>query len=97
RLSFPTRRSSDLQRQLMLDREIGYRDNLREVAHKIADKVYEKLTGVRGAFNTKLLYVSALRDNGGQYTYRLMLSDSDGMREQVLRSQREPILTPAWA
>lgn len=85
------------QRQLLLDREIGYRDNLREVAHKIADKVYEKLTGIRGAFNTKLLYVSALRDPGGKYTYRLMLSDSDGMREQVLRTQREPILTPAWA
>lgn len=85
------------QRQLLLDREIGYRDNLREVAHRIADKVYEKLTGIRGAFNTKLLYVSALRDTGGQYTYRLMLSDVDGMREQVLRTQREPILTPTWA
>ena len=85
------------QRQLLLDREIGYRDNLREVAHKIADKVYEKLTGVRGAFNTKLLYVSALRDAGGKYTYRLMMSDADGMREQVLRTQREPILTPQWS
>jgi len=85
------------QRQLLLDREIGYQDNLREVAHRIADKVYEKLTGIRGAFNTKLLYVSALRDPSNKYTYRLMLSDSDGMREQVLRTQREPILTPAWA
>ena len=85
------------QRQLLLDREIGYRDNLREVAHRIADKVYEKLTGIRGAFNTRLLYVSALRDPSGNYTYRLMISDADGMREQVLRTQREPILTPAWS
>lgn len=85
------------QRPLMTGSEMGYRDNLREVAHRIADKVYEKLTGVRGAFNTRLLYVSALRDAGGKYTYRLMLSDSDGAREQVLRTQREPLMTPSWA
>lgn len=85
------------QRQVMLDREVGYNDSLRDVAHAISDKVYEKITGIRGIFSLKLLYVSALRDAKGQNTYRLMLSDADGAREQILRTQREPIMTPSWA
>lgn len=85
------------QRQVMLDREIGYNDSLRDVAHHISDKVYEKITGIRGIFSLKLLYVSALRDAQGQNTYRLMLSDADGAREQILRTQREPLMTPNWS
>lgn len=85
------------QRQLLLDREIGYNDSLRDVAHHISDKIYEKLTGIRGIFSLKLLYVSALRDAKGGSTYRLMVSDADGAREQILRTQREPLMTPSWA
>jgi TolB protein len=85
------------QRQVMLDREVGYNDSLRDVAHHISDKVYEKITGIRGIFSLKLLYVSALRDARGQNTYRLMLSDADGARERILRTQREPLMTPSWA
>jgi len=85
------------QRQIMLDREVGYNDSLRDVAHHISDKVYEKLTGIRGIFSLKLLYVSALRDNNRQNSYRLMVSDADGAREQILRTQREPLMTPSWA
>jgi TolB protein len=85
------------QRQIMLDREVGYNDSLRDVAHHISDKVYEKLTGIRGIFSLKLLYVSALRDNARQNSYRLMISDADGAREQILRTQREPLMTPSWA
>jgi TolB protein len=85
------------QRQMMLDREVGYNDSLRDVAHHISDKVYEKLTGVRGIFSLKLLYVSALREQRGPTSYRLMVSDADGAREQILRTQREPLMTPSWA
>ncbi len=85
------------QRQMLLDREVGYNDSLRDVAHHISDKVYEKLTGIRGIFSLKLLYVSALRDSKGLSSYRLMVSDADGAREQILRTQREPLMTPSWA
>jgi TolB protein len=85
------------QRALLLEREVGYNDSLRDVSHHIADKVYEKITGIRGVFSIKLLYVSALRDNKNNNTYRLMLSDADGAREQVLRTQKEPLMTPGWA
>ena len=85
------------QREVLLDREVGYNDSLRDVAHHMSDKIYEKITGIRGIFSLKLLYVSALRDAQGQNTYRLMLSDADGAREQILRTQREPLMTPNWA
>ncbi len=85
------------QRSLMQEREVAYRDTLRDAGHRIADRVYERLTGVRGAFSTKLLYVSSTPLGPGRFTYRLMLSDIDGARERVLREQSEPILTPVWA
>ena len=85
------------QRPILTGQEVCYTDSLRDAAHHISDKVYEKLTGIRGVFSIKLLYVSALRDAKGGNTYRLMMSDADGAREQVLRTQREPLMTPSWA
>lgn len=70
---------------------------LRDGAHYISDRVFEKITGVRGAFKTKILYVSASKDRNGKRDYQLLLSDADGARQfQVLRSD-EPILSAAWA
>lgn len=71
-------------------------DNIRGIAHFISDRVYEKLTNIRGAFNTKLLYVSARRESG-QFRYRLLTSDIDGAREKVLLDSPEPIMTPSWS
>lgn len=73
---------------------------LRDMAHAVSDVVFQKLTGMRGAFSTKLLYVSGLNnatDAGNQYSYRLMLSDADGARERLLLSSAEPILSPSWS
>lgn len=85
------------QKILLSGVETAAPNNIRTLAHRISDKVYQQLTGIKGAFNTRLLYVSAQRDVRGEYTYRLLLSDIDGAREQVILSQRQPILTPAWA
>ena len=70
---------------------------LRGLAHAISDKIYEQLTGIRGAFSTKLLYVSSQKLAVGEFKYRLLLSDIDGAREQVILEQNQPILTPAWS
>ena len=73
---------------------------LRDVAHRISDRIYEKITGIRGAFSTKLLYVSQVprpSKKGGQYTYRIMLSDIDGARERVVRESRLPLGNPSWS
>jgi len=70
---------------------------LRMVGHRVADAVYEKLTGIRGAFATRLLYVSVTRNPKGKDFYRLVLADSDGQRPIVLLESRDPIMAPSWS
>ncbi len=69
----------------------------RMLAHRVADAVYEQLTGIPGAFATRLLYVSVTRVPGGRDYFRLTLADSDGARPIVLLESREPILAPTWS
>ena len=78
--------------------ESGPASDSRMLGHRVADKVYEHLTGVRGAFATRLLYVAVTRGAAGaKDSYRLTMSDSDGARPVVLLESREPLLAPAWA
>jgi TolB protein len=67
---------------------------LRDMAHRISDKVYETLTGIRGIFSTKIIYVEAFQKPA---KYRLMLSDVDGARPRVLLDSKQPILSPVWS
>lgn len=68
----------------------------REVAHLISDHAYEKLTGVRGVFSTRLMYVQEYRQ-AGLRRYRLLISDLDGERQMSVLESAEPIMAPAWA
>ncbi len=77
--------------------EEGPASEARMLAHRVADAVYEKLTGIPGAFATRLLYVSVQRVPGGKDYFRLTLSDSDGARPIVLLESREPVLAPTWS
>ncbi|TAL90590.1 MAG: Tol-Pal system beta propeller repeat protein TolB [Rhodanobacter sp.] len=70
--------------------------DLRSVAHRIADKVYEKVTGVRGAFWTRIAYITAV-GLGDKTTYSLIVADSDGYNPQVAVRSRESLLSPAWS
>jgi TolB protein len=69
----------------------------RMLAHQVSDAIYEKLTGIPGAFATRMLYVSVTRVPGGKDYYRLTLADSDGARPIVLLESREPVLAPTWS
>ena len=67
---------------------VGYRlpaneSTLRRSAHRIADMVFEELTGIRGVFDTKVAYVrsNVSRDRS---SYALVVSDSDGENEQII-------------
>lgn len=70
--------------------------NLRSLAHHVSDKVYEAITGVPGAFSTKLAYITLDRFNG-KPRYRLQVSDVDGKRARIRLESQEPILSPAWS
>jgi TolB protein len=65
-------------------------------AHHIADDVYEKLTGVRGIFSTRISYVKVNRGNGA-HSYELVVADADGQNEQVAAFGHEAIISPAWS
>ena len=66
--------------------------DLRLVAHRIADYIYEKLTGEKGVFSTRIAYVTK---SGG--SYRLWVADADGENAQSALSSPEPIISPAWS
>ncbi|HEX8788873.1 MAG TPA: Tol-Pal system beta propeller repeat protein TolB [Telluria sp.] len=68
--------------------------NTRLEAHRIADDVYEKLTGVRGIFATRITFV---KQNPAARDYTLVVADADGANEQVAAHGREPIISPSWS
>lgn len=74
----------------------GRARGMRDVAHQIADQIYEKILGVRGAFWTRIAYVTATGVGQG-IQYSLMVADSDGFNPQTVVHSREPLLSPAWS
>ena len=66
--------------------------DLRLAAHRIADQIYEKLTGDKGVFSTRIAYVTKA---GSRYTLRV--ADADGEGGQVALNSPEPIISPAWS
>lgn len=67
-------------------------DQLRLTAHKIADIVYEKLTGDVGVFSTKIAYIVKNGKN-----YQLQVADADGYGAQTVVNSNEPLISPAWS
>ena len=65
---------------------------LRNTAHKIADAIYEKLTGDVGVFSTRITYVAK---QGGRF--ELQVADADGYGAQTVLASNEPIISPSWA
>jgi len=68
------------------------RDQVRATAHRIADFVYEKLTGERGVFSTRIAYVVKRGDR-----YELQIADADGAGAETALASFEPIISPAWS
>ena len=68
----------------------------RKVAHKISDIVYQKLTGIPGAFDTKIAYVMQQGQKKDK-RYMLQVSDADGYRPVTILESKQPIMSPAWS
>jgi TolB protein len=66
--------------------------DLRKAAHRTADIIYEKLTGEKGIFSTKIAYITKA---GGRYT--LWTADADGENAIAQLTNTEPIISPAWS
>ncbi|RDB43304.1 Tol-Pal system protein TolB [Halomonas sp. DQ26W] len=71
-------------------------NELRGGAHYISDQIFESITGIRGAFATRIAYVTA-RGVGNDMQFALYVADADGHNSQEVLSSREPILSPAWS
>ncbi|MDU9391468.1 Tol-Pal system beta propeller repeat protein TolB [Pseudomonas japonica] len=85
------------EQQVLTGSVSGTVDQLRDMSHYIADQSFEKLTGIKGAFSTRMLYVTAERFSTNSTRYTLQRSDYDGARAVTLLQSREPILSPRFA
>jgi TolB protein len=65
---------------------------LRATAHRIADVIYERLTGDKGVFSTKITYVVKRAGRS-----ELQVADADGFNAQSVLASREPIMSPTWS
>ncbi|HQR58999.1 MAG TPA: Tol-Pal system beta propeller repeat protein TolB, partial [Azonexus sp.] len=84
----------DTQKQASLGGAVFVASNnqLRAAGHRIADYIYEKLTGEKGVFSTRIAYVVK---SGGQF--RLQIADADGQGADTALTSTEPIISPAWS
>jgi len=86
-----------LNRQRLLGYQISANHaGLRLAGHQVADMVYDKILGVRGAFATRIAYVSVTGVLPAK-SYRLVVADSDGENPHVVMQSNEPLMSPAWS
>ncbi|TDR57451.1 TolB protein [Halomonas ventosae] len=72
------------------------RQGLRDAAHYISDQIFEEITDIRGAFSTRIAYVTS-SGVGDDTQYALHVADADGRNSQQILSSDEPIMSPAWS
>jgi len=82
--------------QLAQQRFTGTPAALRNAAHRVSDVVYEKILGVRGAFATRIAYISVDGTPPSQ-TFQLIVADADGENPRVVLESRFPLMSPAWS
>ncbi len=75
----------------------SHASNLRLTAHHISDIIYEALLKTKGAFSTRIAYVTVDRRGPKDSTYRLQIADADGYSARTILESTQPILSPAWS
>jgi TolB protein len=83
------------------ERLLGYQISanqagLRLASHQVADMVFQKILGIRGAFATRIAYVSVLGHLPNR-RYQLIVADADGMNPRIIMDSNEPLMSPAWS
>jgi TolB protein len=86
-----------LTRQRLLGYQISAnKPGLRLASHQVADMVFEKILGIRGAFATRIAYISVL-GTVPHRSYRLIVADADGENPHVVMQSNEPLMSPSWS
>jgi TolB protein len=93
--------SYELYNVLTKQRLLGYqitsnRPGLRSASHQVADMVFEKILGIRGAFSTRIAYISVLGHLPTK-TFQLIVADADGENPRVVMQSNEPLMSPSWS
>ena len=87
-----------IRQQRLLGNAISASDkDVRKVGHKISDVVFEKLTGIRGAFSTRIAYISTVNKNTARQKYILQIADADGHNARTVFSSSNQLLSPSWS
>ena len=91
----------ELYNVLTRQRMLGYqftanKPGLRLASHQVADMVFQKILGIRGAFATRIAYISVLGALPHRQ-YRLIVSDADGENPHIVMQSNEPLMSPAWS
>ena len=84
------------RKQLVGYRMPASRGTMRGAAHRAADMIYEKLTGIKGVFGTKVAYVTAKRQGEGQL-YSLIVSDQDGFKDLSIMESKDQFMSRSWS
>ncbi|GAA0617187.1 Tol-Pal system beta propeller repeat protein TolB [Halomonas beimenensis] len=82
--------------RMLGERITAGQDQLRAAAHRISDQVFEAITGIRGAFSTRIAYVTS-QGVGESTAYQLYVADADGRNSQQVLGSDQPIMSPAWS
>ena len=86
-----------LRRNVVVSQAIdGLVGDLRDMAHYVSDVVFEKLTGIEGAFSTRIMYVTAMGMVDSR-RFSLNIADADGHRVSKVLESDEPILSATWS
>jgi len=77
-------------------RFVGAASALRNAAHRASDAIYQAITGIRGAFATRIAYVAIVGDGAAQ-RFQLVIADADGYNQHLILESRFPLMSPAWS
>jgi len=72
-------------------------NEFRRAAHHISDLVYEKLTGKKGVFSTRIAYVTTSVQANNKKLYQLLVADADGFNPKIIDSSVRPLMSPSWS
>ena len=86
------------QEAFLVESVVANINDLRSRAHFISDRIYERLTGQKGIFSTRIAYITSERlGSNKHFTYRLHVADADGQKSRTILTSKEPLLSPDWS